>query len=362
MILAVSVPPTVNAPRTSVAVEAIEGIEDEREAWSALAEASGNVFLTWEWLSSWWATFGEGNELVLRLWRRPGGTPAVLLPLYRQPRRPRALRLLGHPQSDLLGPVCAPQDRPAALAALRSVLAHEGAELFVGNAMPVAESWAGELGGVSIEREPSPAMTIGGRDWEEILAQRSSNFRSQMGRVERRLEKEGEVRWRLADAESLERDFETLVRLHSERWDEAVGTFEGPWGELHRRFLPLALERAWLRLLLLELDGEPVGAIYNLRYAGVESFYQSGRDPGRDKLKLGLALQIHAIRAAAEAGVREYRFLRGDEPYKKRFADRDDAVETVAVALRPRARPLTLALRASQRSPALRRRLARLIE
>jgi CelD/BcsL family acetyltransferase involved in cellulose biosynthesis len=43
-----------------------------------------------------------------------------------------------------------------------------------------------------------------------------------------------------------------------------------------------------------------------------------------------------AIRGALEDGLREYRFLRGDEPYKYRFADGDRGLETFAMARGPR--------------------------
>ena len=64
----------------------------------------------------------------------------------------------------------------------------------------------------------------------------------------------------------------------------------------------------------------------------VESFYQAGRDPDWDHASVGLVLLAHSIRAALEDGRSEYRFLRGAEPYKYRFADEDPGLETIVVA------------------------------
>jgi CelD/BcsL family acetyltransferase involved in cellulose biosynthesis len=47
---------------------------------------------------------------------------------------------------------------------------------------------------------------------------------------------------------------------------------------------------------------------------------------------MGTALDLHAIRTACEEGVREYRFLRGGEPYKYRFATDDPGLVSIAVA------------------------------
>ena len=46
---------------------------------------------------------------------------------------------------------------------------------------------------------------------------------------------------------------------------------------------------------------------------------------------VGLLMHAEAIRLAHGDGLREYRFLRGDEPYKYRFADREDRLESIGV-------------------------------
>ncbi|HEX3239242.1 MAG TPA: GNAT family N-acetyltransferase [Solirubrobacterales bacterium] len=353
---------TLAPSRTGFSLEPLAGFEVAREEWTELAAASGNVFLTPEWLGAWWQTFGEGHELALQLVRRGDGSAAAILPLYRDRRPPSALRMIGHTQSDLLGPVCAPEDAALATEALRAVIASEDADLFVGNSVEQGEGWDTALGGTVLDSMTSPVLELAGRDWEQILAGRSSNFRSQMRRVERRLERDHDVAWRLADEHSAADDLELLIELHERRWGAESGAFKGPWGALHRRFVPLAADRGWLRMLVLELDGEPVAVNYNLRFGDAESFYQSGRDPEREKLKLGLALQVKSIRLAAAAGLSEYRFLRGDEVYKSRFADLDRPVQTVVVPMRLRARPLPALLRMAPRLPnALRRRLLRVV-
>jgi CelD/BcsL family acetyltransferase involved in cellulose biosynthesis len=73
-----------------------------------------------------------------------------------------------------------------------------------------------------------------------------------------------------------------------------------------------------------------------LRYANAEFDYQGGRDPDWKSASVGLVLVAHSIRRALEDGMREYRFLRGDEPYKYRFADHDPGLETFAMSHGPR--------------------------
>ena len=47
---------------------------------------------------------------------------------------------------------------------------------------------------------------------------------------------------------------------------------------------------------------------------------------------------LAAVRAAIEDGITEYRLLRGSEPYKGRFATRDEGLYTVALPGRGRGR------------------------
>ena len=116
-----------------------------------------------------------------------------------------------------------------------------------------------------------------------------------------------------------------------------------------------------LRLWVLEADGAAVAAWYGFRYAQTESFYQSGRDPAWSSQSVGFVLLAHTIREAANDGMEEYRFLRGGEAYKDRFADGDAPVETVLMgAGRPMRATVSAAIAAQHRLPDLRRTLKRL--
>jgi CelD/BcsL family acetyltransferase involved in cellulose biosynthesis len=143
------------------------------------------------------------------------------------------------------------------------------------------------------------------------------------------------VTYRLSDgSRDLDRDLDTLFRLHAARWSTAPTNFLAD-AAFHRAFAPVAVEQGWLRLWFLDVDGEAVAALYGFRFAGTESYYQAGRSPGWNDYRVGFVLLAHAIRQAAEDGVREYRLLRGGEDYKLRFATADPGLETVALGRGP---------------------------
>ena len=142
-----------------------------------------------------------------------------------------------------------------------------------------------------------------------------------------------------------------LFALHRAARGRADSSFAGAAAAFHREFAAYALAHGWLRLWFLELDGRPRAAWYGFRFAGVESYYQAGRDPECRDASVGFVLLAHSIRAALDDGIREYRFLRGDEPYKYRFAESDPGLESIAVAHGASARSALAALRLLRRMP-----------
>jgi CelD/BcsL family acetyltransferase involved in cellulose biosynthesis len=347
-------------------LEVFDSLEHAPAQWSELAERAGNVFSTPEWASVWWRHFGAGRPLALHACRDRGGGLAAVLPLYLARRLPlRVLRFIGHGPADQLGPVCDPTAVGQVSAVLRSALARRALpwDLFIGDRLPGGRDWPTLIGGKSLRQEPSPVLEIEGATWEQFLATRSANFREQARRRERKLAREHEVTFRLADRSSLESDLDTLLSLHDMRWGGGSPAFVDRLEAFHREFADVALERGWLRLWMLEVDGSPVAAWHGFRFGGFDSYYQSGRDPGWDRYRVGFVLLVHTIREAFHDGMREYRLLRGGEEYKDRFATRDQGVETVT-ATRGLGRPGYAIGAAAQRAIPyrLRRRLAGLTE
>lgn len=318
---------------TGLHLEIWRDTPDARDEWDRLAERLGNVFASAAWAMTWWRHWGSEHGFLVAACRRSDGTLAAILPLYVSARRPlRILRFIGHGAGDLLGPVCAPTDRTETVGALARLLADDRVhwDLLVAQQIPSGEGWAQALGGTPIGHEPSPALALDWSSWDDYLASRSANFRQQIRRRERRLARDHGLRFRLTtDEATLQGDLDVLFALHEARWgDDASLAFTGARQAFHREFAPLALQRGWLRLWLLELDGRPAAVWYGFRIGGIESYYQAGRDPSWDDHSVGSVLLAHTIRSALEDGMREYRFLRGGESYKDRFTDDPGGLET----------------------------------
>lgn len=313
-------------------LEVLGAIDSLQPEWSELAEQGRSIFQTWEWAAHWWRHFGRDRDLrVITI--RSDGRLVGILPFYVWANRPlRVLRFLGHGPGDELGPIADTGHRLAVARALPGALTQFDWDLILAEQLPADQGWSTPLAGRRILREASPVLRFGDGGWEGFLRTRSRNFREQLGRRERKLAREHRVRYRLADgARNLERDLDTLFRLHRARWAGRYSAFlaDEPF---HRSFAATASERGWLRLWFLEVDGEPVAAVYGFRLADTECYYQAGRDRRWDHYRVGFVLLAHAIREAADDGMVEYRLLRGDEQYKHRFGTHDPGLETIGVS------------------------------
>jgi CelD/BcsL family acetyltransferase involved in cellulose biosynthesis len=343
--------------RPTLSFERLEDLDAARSDWTVLAERSGSIFSTWEWMSTWWRHFGGDRRLILTACRDQHRRRIAILPLcLTSGRSLRTLRFIGHGPADQLGPVCAPADRGKAARGLLWTLQqpHCHWDVFLAETLPAQDGWLAVLGGSVRRRESSPVLDIEGLDWQGFVTGQSANFRQQLRRRERKLAREHELHFRLADDPArIDDDLESLFRLHGARWThERSPAFTGARRAFHREFARLALERGWLRLWIMDVDGEPVAAWHGFRFAGAESYYQAGRDPAWDGYSVGFVMLVHSIRAAMNDGMREYRFLRGAEPYKARFTSYDPGLETIVVPRGLRGRAAVGAENAARALPA----------
>jgi len=340
-------PPFVETPADALVVQRIEDtatFETLRQEWSELLQASAAncVFLTWEWLFAWWRNLSEGRRLSLVTVRR-GGRLIAVAPLA---VRPRSLsRLLPWPSLEFLGTDIAGSDyldvivrrghESEGLAAVADALAATGVVLELSH-VPSSASAAAQLAADLARRlgwtastsrvNVCPFIALSGHSWPSYLASLGSAHRYNVQRRLKNLTKQFEVRFEQVSSEDQRREaLELLIDLHNRRWRERGGSQSFATAAL-RAFYDdvsrLGLERGWLRLFILRLDGRPTAALHGYQYCGVFSFYQAGFDPEFAKQSVGLVTMALAIKRAIEEGAEEYDLLHGDEPYKYQWASK----------------------------------------
>ncbi|HEY6771847.1 MAG TPA: GNAT family N-acetyltransferase [Solirubrobacterales bacterium] len=315
--------------------------------WRALAEHRGDAFLTPDWLLAWLRHCGQGWEPHVAVARTPRGTVRGLLPLV-SPKTNGRREVRVCPVGDRFHPVADPGDQEAVAVALAPTIASPGRglrSLLLENVDAEGEWWralakASGTPLATVERNEAtlPFVELAGIDWDEYLAGRSRQLRSQLGRKLRSLRREHDVRFRRTESsDEVANDLAILFRLHDARWAErsdSSALADPAIREFHHEFASAAFERGWLRLFVMEVDGAPIAALYGWSIGGRWSYYQAGFDPAWSRQSPGFLLLAETIRAAIEEGATEYDMLRGDEAFKRRFATSSRAVRTILLAPR----------------------------
>jgi CelD/BcsL family acetyltransferase involved in cellulose biosynthesis len=344
-------------------VDVVDQLEPLRDDWCRLTANATNIFATWEWNDLWWAHYGRDRPLRLGVATHDGAVEGVV-PLFQWTGRPlRVLRLLGHGHGDRLGPICESDEPERAERVLRGALAAIPHDVFVGDWLPGGRGWADALGGRVLRTTGYPILALEGRSWDEILAGTSPRFRKHVRQSRNRLERRHDVRFRAPSVDTLESDLDTLFGLHRARFGEQHQGchFCGEYEPFQRDFANLAFDRGWLRLLLLELDGEAVAAEFGFVLHGIYFAYQGARNPVWQRESVGFVLEVETIRRTLAEGAVEFRFLGGEEAYKYRFRTQDPRLENVLAGRTARGRFATAAVATAWRAPggeALMRRVA----
>ncbi|MGH8311848.1 MAG: GNAT family N-acetyltransferase [Gammaproteobacteria bacterium] len=300
------------------------------------SSASDGLFLTWEWLFTWWQHLA-GNRRLWLVVLREGRDLAAVAPLtlrLRQPRRLLPFRVLeflggGNVGSDYLDLIAARGTEQAVIAKLGDYLADQKLVLELSRIRPQAigmgllaalrsrEYKISERG----HSEVCPYINLESLTWESYLANLGAAHRYNVRRRLRNLARSFKLQFDQARSQAeCDAWLPLLIALHRKRWDgrrqTSTAFCQPELGAFHREFTALALQRGWLRLQLLRLNDAPAAALYGLNYAGVFYFYQSGFDPTFSRHSIGLATMALTIRSAIAEGAREFDMLHGEEEYK----------------------------------------------
>lgn len=321
-------------------VEDEPAFEQLAAEWPELLASSDadRLFLTWDWLRTWWRHLAEGRRLRV-VTVRTGGALVAVAPFCIRPaglRRSPVLPCLeplgaGEIGSDALDVVVRRGSERESIALLADRLARETHAFSMGrlrsgsNVAALADALF-ERGWTVTEHteDASPFILLRGRSFDTYLSELGSSHRYAFRRRLRGLERRYRVELdRVAEPAALAESFQALRTLHAARWrgrGKSEAFTRPALVRFHEDFAATALARGWLRLFLLRLDGRPTAAILGYAYGGVFSFYQSGFDPAHEKESVGLVALGLCIRALFAEGEAEFDFGHGEESYKKLWA------------------------------------------
>lgn len=343
--------------RTVVHVEELERLA---EAWEAIAR--GVPFREPTWLLTWWKHYGVGaagrsagrrapeeRRLFVQVVEREGRVIG-LAPWFveRDPWQGRVVRSLGSGSvcSDYLTVLCqAGEETCVAVALAEQLLGPARGEWdridFDGVVIDDVTLAAlfGELNGrgVTIDRRPSPhcwRIRFPAK-WDDYLQTLSRSHRKRLRRLTKYVVDTPRVRWHTTSTlEEFVDDWPVFVDLHQRRWTSLgePGCFADPrYTAFHEEVAVKLFLRGQLRLHILELDGRPAAAEYDLAGRTTVYAYQSGINPDLLDEQPGNLALIALLRDAQRQNFSVYDLLRGDESYKPHWGATPLTTENVSI-------------------------------
>jgi len=315
-----------------------DALERLRPEWTSLLRRSGtrNIFLTPEWMLTWWEMYGGQAQLFLvAVWAED--RLIGLLPLFITSAVPRQLRLVGSTAvcSDRLdGLLEEGSEREVVSCWASAVRQHQSQwdvleftdldrEGLLWKAIQQDPSaWGENLSWMEREGDECPFIPLPS-SWELYLGNISAKTRREIRHDRRVLEQRAKASVRVVtETAEVDEAMAAFMRLHQARRESLgeQGSFSDErYERFHRAVSREFAERGWLRLWLLEIDGTPVAARYQFVYHGRVYDYLPGHHPQWHKYSVGLVLLSHCLEQAILAGDQEMDLLRGTESYKSRW-------------------------------------------
>jgi len=316
------------------------------DAWKELVSASPSAtpFQTWEWQSTWWGQYAKRRRPYILLVEE-GSDFVGLMPMMVSRGAWSALRAMASGASDYLHPLArAGFEQVAAQKLAEHLRELDDVDLVdlhqVRETQPLARAFgAGACAVVEMDSEPVGVRESGDKSphskkqatclvldlpdtFDAYLATLSKSLRFDVRKLDKELFSKGKAKIEPATEDTLDKALDVFFETHRKRWRKRglPGAFVGSRSERFQREWAFRAQRnGWLWLSVLTVEDKPVGTIYAMRLGDTTYYYQAGFDPESSAISPGTLLVGHTIRRAIAEGVRTFDFLRGDEPYKRRW-------------------------------------------
>ncbi len=325
-----------------------------REEWNSLLDAGANpsVFLTHEWLSTWWRTFAEGKRLFIVNVQHEGqllGLAPLFIDqcVYSGLVKLRVLRLLGmnEIEPDYLGFIIRTgYEGEVTREILQHLLSHRAEwdliqldNMLDSNSTDpsLTQIARSELGlSIHVDRAKCPFIRLPG-SFEKYLSGFSRKHRYNLNRLVKILKKSFDYEFGIAaSATEAKEAMRTLFVLHEQRAQQmrrGSAFCSKQVLSFHTELIPALFSQGLLKVFYVKLNGRIESCLYAYAYNGRFYFYQSGFNPAYDKYSLGSVTLMEAIRSSIEEGLQEFDFLKGQESYKYLWANGER--ETISLTI-----------------------------
>ena len=309
--------------------------------WDVLVEASParSIFMTWDYVTTWWRTCRDREELHVLVARDSAGEICGIAPMMIGTgdtvarRAVRQLSLIGtvrHPTSQLMDVIVRADYRVEVGRAFARYIVHdlgsawdilhlpfiEQTSVLVTDVLPFAR----ELGCAwSInDYEPAPFIRLEG-SWDDYLASRSRKWRKNLRRRRGNLEKEHNVEILHVGRDiGLEEAVDAFVWLHDLRWGGTSLALATPSSRrMLNQLASVLAAKGRLLFILIRIDGTWAAGGFDFVYCDKVFGYQAGWHPDFAGFGIGTIALAEAMAWASENNIKVFDLMGGDASYKE---------------------------------------------
>lgn len=323
-------------------------IGDLIEPWAQLATRAGRPYCLPQWGLNWWHNLAPAGAELRIVVAKDGSRMTGIAPFFatRSKAGLTTFRLLAQGLAMPVEPVAEEAAKPDVARAFAAGLAgcSPGPDfiVFEGLADPswshlLADSWPGVRSLVHDDYiRRAPAVSRLDESLKAWLGTRSSNFRQQIRRNQRRLESlDVAMHQSTADSDTTS-EIDAFCRLHHSRWQGrgGSGVLTGAVERMLRDAAPDLLASDALRLWFMRRGDEVISSQLFLRAGGTLSYWLGGFDDAWAKYQPAQVTLLAAVEGAIADGDRHVDLGYGEQLYKSRFADSMTTLEWSTVVTR----------------------------
>jgi CelD/BcsL family acetyltransferase involved in cellulose biosynthesis len=332
---------------TAHVVTAVEELEPFLDEWDGLAVKQGQPFSAPGWALAWWEHMRPDRAGLRVVLVRDRDSLVGVAPMY-------ATGAYLHPLGRDVGSaeIVAAPGLEAEVAAVLAPALTDGQrrpvaiEMQCGSGQPdwpalLDAKWKTGRGawtrlGPDV---PVPGIDLGDGGFEGWMSGKSSSFRRDIRRNQRKLE-DDQGTFRLTTPDTLERDVAEFMRLHRMRQEgrSSLG------GDRVVQMLVAAgsnlLPQHRFRLYCLEMGGSMIAAQLMVAAGPVSCAWNSGFDGDYGKYAPSIQCLVRALIDADHNGEREFSLGTGGQDYKSRMATREDLLRSYLIVPRGPSYPI----------------------
>lgn len=312
-----------------------------REQWNRLLKGNlvgDNVFLTWDWLFTWWNHFGEQRKpLILAI--EDNSEILALAPLmlskYNLPGfgTLKKIEFIGTRHSDYNNFIVLNQEKEC-LKLITNYLSDIVADWDWIEFKEIPETSENKyylerlLSGVPSKLRMKkrfcnkcPYITLP-NSFDDLMSGLTKNMRQNLNKYLRRINAKHNVELKKYDEAgfSVKEAMLVFIKLHENRWTlkghDGAFKNDNAFRDFHMSIAERFADNNWLGLYFLMVDDEPVSAQYTFEYSQKVYYYLAGFNPQYANYSVGNLTIMFLLKRCIASGFKEYDLMRGDEQYK----------------------------------------------